>query len=332
MQQTIFYFNQKEMIEEKNDLNVDLKTNHNLWIDITDPTDEDIRDLEKKFSLNKKALDRVIQKSKKPVVKETEHDSKFTILLDLKFNNLQHLESSPLYFFVGDKWLITIHSHKIDLVTKVKTILADRKTILESSIDALYYSIISYIIEDYEELLTAIELKVFDIEKDAQYRPSKRVLTYLDTLSRQVIILRRYFWDARNIINYHTTMEKDKDDIKYIQIVFNNVNQLIEMIQSYQDTINSTRELFASSISLQINETMRVLTIFSAIVLPLSLLIGVLGLQGFDLNNLATIPKYLGFLVIVMLAITVLSLLVFWKKKWIFSYDKEIKTNQDNKR
>ena len=332
MQQTIFYFNQKEMMEEKNNLNVDLKGNHNLWIDISDPTDEDIRDLEKRFSLNKKALDRVIQKSKKPVVKETEHDSKFTILLDLKFDNLQHLESSPLYFFVGDKWLITIHSNKIDLVTKVKTILADRKTILESSIDALYYSIISYIIEDYEELLTAIELKVFDIEKDAQYRPSKRVLTYLDTLSRQVIILRRYFWDARNIINYHTTMEKDKDDIKYIQIVFNNVNQLIEMIQSYQDTINSTRELFASSISLQINETMRVLTIFSAIVLPLSLLIGVLGLQGFDLNNLATIPKYLGFLVIVMLAITVLSLLVFWKKKWIFSYDKEIKTNQDNKR
>ena len=235
-------------------------------------------------------------------------------------------------FFVGDKWLITIHSNKIDLVTKVKTILADRKTILESSIDALYYSMISYIIEDYEELLTAIELKVFDIEKDAQYRPSKRVLTYLDTLSRQVIILRRYFWDARNIINYHTTMEKDKDDIKYIQIVFNNVNQLIEMIQSYQDTINSTRELFASSISLQINETMRVLTIFSAIVLPLSLLIGVLGLQGFDLNDLATIPKYLGFLVIVMLAITVVSLLVFWKKKWIFSYDKEIKTNQDNKK
>ncbi len=249
----------------------------------------------------------------------------------MKFNNLQNLESSPLYFFVGDRWLITIHSNKIDLVTKVKTILSDRKTILESSIDALYYSIISYIIEDYEQLLTAIELKVFDIEKDAQYRPSKRVLTYLDTLSRQVIILRRYFWDARNIINYHVNMEKDKDDIKYLQIVYNNINQLIEMIQSYQDTINSTRDLFSSSISLQINETMRVLTIFSAIVLPLSLLIGVLGLQGFDLNNLDTIPRYLGFLVIVMLVITIVSLFVFWKKKWIFSYDKEI-LNQDKKK
>ena len=313
------------MIEEKNELNIDLKENLNLWIDLSDPTDEDITNLENKFSLNKKALDRVRQKSKKPVVKEIEHDSKFAILLDLKFSNLQHLESFPLYFFVGDRWLITLHSNKIDLVTKVKTILADRKTILESSIDALYYSIISYIIEDYEQLLTAIELKVFDIEKDAQYRPSKIVLSYLDTLSRQVITLRRYFWDARNIINYHVNMEKDKDDIKYLQIVYNNINQLIEMIQSYQDTINSTRDLFSSSISLQINETMRVLTIFSAIILPLSLLIGVLGLQGFDLNNLYTLPRYLGFLVIVMLVITMISLFVFWKKKWIFSYDKEIK-------
>jgi magnesium transporter len=241
----------------------------------------------------------------------------------LKFNDLQNLETTPLYFYVGDTWLITLHSNKIDLVTKVKVILADRKTILESSIDALYYSIISSVIEDYEQLLTAIELKVFDIEKDAQYSPSRRVLNYLDILSRQVITLRRYFWDARNVINYHANMEKDKDDIKYLQIVYNNINQLIEMIQSYQDTINSTRELFSSSISLQIHETMRVLTIFSAIILPLSLLIGVLDLQGFDLNNLHILPRYLGFLVMVMVSIAIISLFVFWKKRWIFSYEKE---------
>ena len=265
MQKTIFYYNKKEIIEEKNDSRGDLRENYNLWIDISDPTNDDIANLEEQFSLNKKALDKIRQKSKKPVVKETERNSKFVTLLDLKFNDLERLETTALYFYVGDTWLITLHSNKIDLVTKVKSILADRKTILGSSIDALYYSIISSIVEDYEQLLTAIELKVFDIEKDAQYRPSKQVLTYLDTLSRQVIILRRYFWDARNVINYHITMEKDKDDIKYIQIVFNNINQLIEMIQSYQDTINSTRELFASSISLQINETMRVLTIFSVI-------------------------------------------------------------------
>lgn len=326
VKKTTFYYNQNEMMEDKNALDDHLKENYNLWVDISDPTDEDIENLEKLFSLNKKALDRVRQKSKKPVVKETENNSKFAILLDIKFKNFQHLDLSPLYFFVGDRWLITIHSNSVDLVTKVKTILADRKTILESSIDALYYSIISYIVEEYEQLLTAIELKVFDIEKDAQYRPSKKVLTYLDTLSRQVITLRRHFWDARNVINYHVNMEKDKDDIKYLQIVYNNINQLIEMIQSYQDTVNSTRDLFSNSVSLQMNETMRVLTIFSAIVLPLSLLIGVLSLQGFDLNNLQILPKYLGYLVFLMVIITIIPLLIFWRKKWMFSYDKDIKS------
>lgn len=328
MRKTVFYYNKNEWIEEKDESDEDSKDNYNLWIDILDPTDEDIKNLDTKLLLNQKAIHRIIQKSKKPVVKETGQNSKFTILLNLKFDNFQNIETTPLYFHVDEKRLVTIHSNKIDLVTKVKNILADRETILGTSIDALYYSIISGIVEDYEQLLTAIELKVFDIERDAQYRPSKHVLAYLDILSRQVIILRRQFWDARNIINYHVNMEKDKDDIKYLQIVYNNINQLIEMIQSYQDTINSTRALFSDSISLQINETMRVLTIFSAIVLPLSLLIGVLGLQGFDLNNLHIVPRYLGFLVIIMVTTTAVSLFIFWKKRWIFAYDKDIKTKK----
>ena len=47
------------MVEEKNknELNGDLKENQNLWIDISDPTDKDITNLENNFSLNKKALD-----------------------------------------------------------------------------------------------------------------------------------------------------------------------------------------------------------------------------------------------------------------------------------
>ena len=330
MQKTIFYYNQDEMIEDKSVMIKDSYKNHNVWIDVADPTKEDITNFENEFSLNTKAMDRIRQKSKKPGVIEIDNKSKFAILLVLKFNDLQHLDSHPLYFYVSDTMLWTFPAGDIDLVTKVKTIISNRKTILESSIDALYYSIISSIIEDYEQLLTAIELKVFDIEKDAQYRPSQKVLIYLDTLSRQVITLRRYFWDARNVINYHVNMEKDKDDIKYLHIVYNNINQLIEMIQSYQDTINSTRDLFSSSISLQMNEVMRVLTVFSAIVLPLSLLVSVLGLQGFDLNTLNEIPRYLGFLIVVMVAITVLSLFVFWKKKWIFSYDKKI-WNQNKK-
>lgn len=109
-------------------------------------------------------------------------------------------------------------------------------------------------------------------------------------------------------------MEEDTDDVKYLKIVYDDINQLIEMIQSYQGTINSTRDTFSNSISLQTNDVMRILTIFSTIVLPLSLLTNVLDIEGFDLNKLNDLSKYFSFLVIMIVLVTGISLAIFWKK------------------
>jgi magnesium transporter len=312
-------YNNNEVIEGKGSKE-DIKNGYNLWIDIVNPTSSEIFELEQIFGLECKAVQKFEQKTKKPQVLLFKNQ-KFTVFLSLKFNTIKHLESYAIYFFVGNGWLITIHSEDVDLVTKGRIMFSEGKRILESSIDALYYSFLSSMIETYEQMLTAIELKVIEVERNAQHSPSKNVLENLDLLSKQVIILRRHFWHARHVINYHNYMEEDADDIKYLKIVYDDINQLIEMVQSYQDTINSTRETFSNSISLQTNDVMRVLTIFSTIILPLSLLVSILSLQGFDLNNISTIPKYFYFLIIAMILITAISLFIFWKKHWIFSRD-----------
>ena len=169
-------------------------------------------------------------------------------------------------------------------------------------------------VETYEQFLTAIELEVIEVERNVQHNPSTKVIEYLNLLSRQINILRRHFWHARHVINYHIYMEEDTDDVKYLKIVYDDINQLIEMIQSYQGTINSTRDTFSKSISLQTNDVMRILTIFSTIVLPLSLLTNVLDIEGFDLNKLNDLPKYFSFLVIMIVLVTGISLAIFWKK------------------
>ncbi len=173
-----------------------------------------------------------------------------------------------------------------------------------------------------------MELKVFDVQRKAQYKPSRVLLQYLDLLSKQAIMLIRHFWHARDIINYHTNIEEDKGDIKFLRMVYDDINQLIEMAQSYQETINSARDIFSNSVSLQLNDTMRVLTIFSTIVLPLTLLLSIFDLQGFDLNNITIVPKHFGLLLLIMSMIAGLTLLVFWKKQWIFS--KEYKLSSED--
>ena len=319
MQKTIMYYNENEVIESKV-TSKDIKNGHNIWIDIVNPTSSEILELKKTFNLENKAVEKMEHKTKKPQVLKFDNQ-KFTVFLSLKFNTIKNLETYAIYFFVGNGWLITIHTEEIDLVTKGRIMFSEGKRVLESSVDGLYYIFLSEMIETYEQILTAIELKVVDVEKSAQNRPSKTVLRNLDLLSKQVITLRRHFWHARHVINYHNYMEEDKEDLKYLKIVYDDINQLIEMIQSYQDTINSTRDTFSNSISLQTNDVMRILTIFSTIILPLSLLISIISLQGFDLNNVTTIPKYFYFVIMAMILIIAISLFIFWKKGWVFSRD-----------
>ena len=61
---------------------------------------------------------------------------------------------------------------------------------------------------------------------------------------------------------------------------------------------------------------------------PLSLLIGIFSMEGFDLNNLTFIPRHFGILVMVMATMIEISLFLLWKKNWILS--KDLKLNNED--
>jgi magnesium transporter len=294
-----------------------IEKGYNLWIDVINPTESDLSSLQQSFNLDKKAFETYKNKSKKPQVRVLA-DHTLTIFVSIKYKSLDDLDTEAVYFFLGKGWLITIHSSNVDLMTGVKMMFAENnKKILESPIDSLYYSILASLVQKYEQLLTAVELKVMEFEKESLYRPSKGTLQNLDILSRQAIVLRRHFWQARHIMNFLTHMEEDKDDIKYLQIVYDDINQLIDLVESYRDTINSVREIYSGSVSLQLNDTMRVLTVFSSILLPLTFLTSIFGMQGFDLNNIHSIPQGFTILLIVMTIMSIALFYMFWKRQWI---------------
>ena len=102
-------------------------------------------------------------------------------------------------------------------------------------------------------------------------------------------------------------------------MVYDDISQLIDFVESYEGTINSIRELYVAKVSLQINDTMKLLTIFTVILLPLTLIAGIYGMNGLDLNNLGELPA--GFLIVVISMVCIgIGLLVFFiKKQWIFA-------------
>lgn len=145
------------------------------------------------------------------------------------------------------------------------------------------------------------------------------MLDYLDAVAKQTIVIRRHFWYTRDAINFLTHMQNQGNEVRYLQIAYDDIGQLIELIESYGDTINSTRDLYIANISLQLNDTMRILTVFSAIILPLSLITGIYGMNGLDLSKLSDIPQGLIIVLVTMVLISILLLVFFKRKQWIFT-------------
>lgn len=351
--QTIIAYNKQEMKEKGTE--EDIKRGYNIWIDLVDPTEKEIQKIQELYSLDEKAIETMVNKSKKPQVRILE-DHSFTVMLDIKYKDLQTLITDSIYLFLSSRgsWLITIHSSDVDLKGDILRLLEIKnKKIMGASIDALYYSIIAQIVDRYERLLTAIELTITDFEQRTLYRPTKKMLEYLDTLSRQIIVLRRHFWHIRDNLNFLLHMngkeetlrrqgegegereenqqdnkrkqENQKESAKrYIEMAYDNITELIQVVESYRDTINSTRELYVANVSLQMNDTMRILAIFSSILLPLTFIVGIFGMNGLDLNDISSIP--LGFAIVLptMIGVAIVLLLFFKKKQWIFAKQEDI--------
>jgi magnesium transporter len=253
-----------------------------------------------------------MNKSKKPEIRVLDNHT-FTVILDMKNKDPKTLDTEGVYIFLGRHQMITTHSQQVNLKEMVERLFKINKKIKEAQIDALYYNLLAEIISKYEQHLTAIELSVNEYQRRSIARPSDLMFENIEVLSRQTIILRRHFWRVRNIINFLVHNEQNKEEVKFIEMIYDDISQLIAFVESYVGTINSIRELYVAKVSLQINDTMKVLTIFTVILLPLTLIAGIYGMNGVDLNQIVQVST--GFIlgIITMVCVGV-GLLVFYKE------------------
>ena len=335
---SIFNYDKLGISGNKNHISqVELRNKHQIWIDLEDPTEEELSQIQEIFLIDTNILKQYSSGLKKPQIRVLKNCT-FTLLLSIKFKTLQTIETEAIYVFIGKNWLITIHSSQSNLKQKIDQIFENDKEIIESSIDILYYNILTKIVEEYEQVLTAIEIAMTDLEEKSLYSPSKKILVNLEGLSRQLIILRRYFWKIREVFNFLLYLEKEtekekKEHAKYLRIIYDNINELLDLIESHKDTINSIRELYIAYVSLQMNDTIKTLTIFSVILLPLTFITGFYGMNGINLNNFFTVPSGLSLVLITMGIIIAVLIIFFRKKQWIsqkdyYDIEKDIKESK----
>jgi magnesium transporter len=164
--------------------------------------------------------------------------------------NSNGLETIEVYFFLGENWLITIHSSQINLLDFLPIIFKDGKCKLNNEFadvtaEYIYQKIISETINQYKQVLNFIEVTM--INKERQYLQKKittEILDYLYFKIIQLINLRTCFWNVRKILNVLTQLKQGAERERYA-VMYKDIDHLIKCVELLKNNINPKRHLYA---------------------------------------------------------------------------------------
>ncbi|MGR9012723.1 MAG: magnesium/cobalt transporter CorA [Gammaproteobacteria bacterium] len=185
--------------------------------------------------------------------------------------------------------------------------------------DYLTYVIMDSIVDEYFTLQDTFDELIETVEDELLSNPSAQTLTTIQKIKRELIFLRRTVSPLRELLasiqRSESQLINDKTK-RYFGDVYDHAIRVTEAIESYRDLIAGMLDIYLSSVSNKMNETMKVLTVFASIFIPLTFIAGVYGMNFEYMPELKWKWSY-PVLWLVFIGVSIFLLRFFKKKKWL---------------
>jgi magnesium transporter len=298
-----------------------------FWLDMNQPTDEEYRLLSTLFAFHPLAIEDAIRDVQRPKIESYNHvgdaakNGYFYMVIhgpDIETFK-QHLRTKELDMFVAERYLVTIHEEEMKSIeTVMGRCKADVRSVLDPGIDMLLYHILDYLVDYYTPILDYLGETLDDLEDEAATNPGVEILQRIAASKRDLLTLRRVIGPQREVLAQLTRGEipfiKESTRI-YLRDVLDHLNRGVESLELYRDLVLGARDIYMSSISNNLNQIMKTLTIISVIALPMTVVTGFFGMN-FDEPIFHDHRWFIGAMVFMMGAITTM-LYVFHRRRWI---------------
>ena len=291
-----------------------------LWVDLQEPAKVDLEGLlEKRFGFHELAAEDSLSTTTLPKYDRfANYDFFIFRAVDVNLND-HGSQTYKLAAFLGVNFLFTVHRGPMGAVDDVtKRLPADRR-LLGNGPDFLLYSIVDQMVDAHFPLLERIEECVDSLQESIFRSAQPRHLDELLHLKRDINILRRQSMPQRELLNQISRGDSQfisRDHLIYFRDLYDHMFRISETIDVERDMMAGTMEAYLSVVANRTNEIMKVLTVFSAIMLPLTLIAGIYGM------NFAFEPelhwRYGYWYALGLMGVTAgVMLLWFWRRGWI---------------
>jgi len=195
----------------------------------------------------------------------------------------------------------------------------DKSQIRNLGPDYLAYIIMDTVVDEYFALQDAFDELIESVEDKLLSDPSSETLSIIQKIKRELIFLRRTVSPLRELLAAIQRSESpllNEKTRRYFGDIYDHAIRIIEAIESYRDLIAGMLDIYLSSVSNKMNETMKVLTVFASIFIPLTFIAGVYGMNFEYMPELKWRWGYPA-LWFIFIGVSVFLLRFFKKKKWL---------------
>jgi magnesium transporter len=294
------------------------------WVNIFDASKKEVEYLRKKYHFEISHLQASTAKttSQRPIIHST--DTYTFMILHFPVIKGDKIVASEIDFYIGHGFLVTIHDRQIEtLNTFFNTCKKNSNDLISYEFESsavLLYEILERLIYESYQILDHNSIKIDKVE-DIIYAEKHK------SASSQILIMRRNILNLRKIIQNHKNILKKLTELKsslvprntlkdYYFILIENSKRIWELTEIQKEIIDAMHDTNQSMLNYKISNVMKILTIFSVIVFPVTWIAALFGMNIAGGMPLINHPHGFWVLLGIMMLCSIIMIIYFRIKKW----------------
>jgi len=291
------------------------------WIDITGlHNPETITSIGARFNLHPLTIEDILHTGQRPKMEEFDHYLYFVLKMLHYDQENKVIRSEQLSIVMGESFVLTFQEQPGDTFNPVRErIRKQRGRIRKTGSDYLAYALLDTVVDNYIASIERLGEEVEDLEHEIITNPEREVLEKIKLFKREINYLRKTARPAREFILQLSRLDNDliqESTAPFVKDLLDLSTQSVEIVETYRDVLSDYLDIYNTGVNNRLNDILRVLTIFSAIFIPLTFIAGVYGTNFEYLPELHYRYSYFIFWG-VLIVIAVVMLRFFRKRNWL---------------
>ncbi|MBA7486569.1 Cobalt/magnesium transport protein CorA [subsurface metagenome] len=256
------------------------------WTDIAPPTEKETEYLAQNFPFHPLDLDDTLSRIQRPKIDEYKEYLFLVFHFPIYRKAERVLTSSQVSVFIGPNYLITLHNGELKPLVKLfKECRIDeesRREYLSQGSGFLLYRILDRLVDYCLPILNKVGSGIEEVE-DAIFSDRKRgAIREISRLRRDIIAFRRIIWPMRAVIGSLEPKVRRfvKNDLAvYFGDMVDHLDRIWDGLDEYKEIIEGLSDTYDSLATNRTNEVVRILTIIATILLPVTVVATIFGMN-----------------------------------------------------